>query len=99
MVQLTQSSRVGVTQIISYDGTTAITNAFGLQTYQIKIASTTACNYHIYDAGGSATASNTTDPWLPANWIDYVTVSPGQKISAIKASGGTAGILTVTELS
>jgi hypothetical protein len=92
------SSRIGVTQIISYDGTTAITNAFGAQTYQIKIMATTACNYHIYDSTGSATASNTTDPALPANWVDYLTVSPGQKISALKASGGTAGILTVTEL-
>lgn len=98
MVALTASSRLGITQIISYDGTTAITNAFGVQTYQIKIASTTACNYHIYDSTGSATASNTTDPYLPAAWVEYVTVSPGQKISAIKASGGTAGIITVTEL-
>jgi hypothetical protein len=93
------SSRNGTTQIVSYDGTTAITSAFGAQTYQIRVVATTACNYHIYDSTGSATASNTTDAYLPAALIEYVTVSPGQKISAIKASGGTAGVLTVTELS
>jgi hypothetical protein len=40
---------------------------------------------------------------LPANWLEYVTVSPGQKISAIKAATNglvtaTAGTLWVTEL-
>lgn len=98
MAQMLQSSRIGVTQIVSYDGTTAITNGFGSETWQIRIVSSTACNYHIYDTG-SPTASNTTDPYLPANWVEYVTVTPGQKISALKATGGTAGVLTVTETS
>jgi hypothetical protein len=90
------ASRNGVTQIISYTTTTAITNAFGSETYQIRIASNAACHYHIYDTTGSATAT-TSDPYLPANFIEYVTVSPGQKISAVQDVG--AGILYVTELS
>ncbi len=102
MVQLAQSSRIGVTQTIAYDATVPVTNAFGANTYQIKIVSNSACHYRIYDSTGTATAT-TADPFLPASWIEPVTVSPGQKISAIKAATNglvtaTAGTLWVTEL-
>jgi hypothetical protein len=95
------SSRVGVTQSIAFDATVPVTNPFGAQTYQIKIVSNSACHYHVYDTTGTATAT-VADPFLPANWIEFVTVSPGQKISALKAATGglitaTAGTLWVTE--
>lgn len=97
------SSRYGVTQTIAYDATTAVTNPFGAQTYQLRLVANSACHIHIYDVGGSATAT-TADPYLPANWESYVMVSPGQKISAIKAATNglttaTAGTLWITELS
>lgn len=96
------SSRIGVTQTIAYDGTIPITNAFDAQTRQIRLVSNSACHFHIYESGGTATAT-TADPFLPANWETYVTVTPGQKISAIKAATNglvtaTAGTLWVTEL-
>lgn len=96
-----QSSRVGVTQSIAYDATVPVTNPFGAQTYQIKIVSNSACHYHVYETGGTA-AATVADPYLPANWVEYITVTPGQKISAIKAATGglvtaTAGTLWVTE--
>lgn len=96
------SSRQGVTQTIAYDATVPITNAFGDQTRQIRVVSNSACHIRIYDTTGTATAT-AADPFLPANWIDYYTVSPGQKISAIKAATGglvtaTAGTLWVTEM-
>lgn len=96
------SSRIGVTQTIAYDATVPITNAFGAQTQQIRIVSNSACHFHIYESGGTATAT-TADPYLPANWESYVTVTPGQKISAIKAATNglvtaTAGTLWVTEI-
>lgn len=97
------SSRSGTTQTVPYTGVSATcTNPFGSQTYQIRIASTSACNYKVVEAaGGAATA---TDIFLPNNWVEYVTVSPGQKISAIQAPTnglvtGTAGTLYVTEVS
>lgn len=95
--------RVGTTQVIAYDATVPITNAFGGETWQVRLVSNSGCHYHIYEAGGTATAT-TADPYLPANWIESVTVSPGQKISAIKAATNglvtaTAGTLWVTELS
>lgn len=94
------SARYGVTQTIGYDGSTAITNAFGAQTYQIRLVANSACHYKIGDGAQTAAAS---DPFLPANWVEWITVTPGQRISAIKAATGglvtaTAGTLWVTEV-
>jgi hypothetical protein len=95
------SSRVGATQTIAYNASAAITNAFGPGTYQLRLVADSACCYRIGDGAQTAT---TADPFLPANTIEYVIVSPGQRISAIKAASeglvtATAGTLWVTELS
>lgn len=95
------SSRYETTQTIAYDGNVAITNAFGAQTYQIRVVSNSACHIQIGD--GAQTASTST-PFLPANYPEYITVNPGQRISAIKAATNglvtaTAGTLWVTEVS
>jgi hypothetical protein len=95
------SSRVGTTQAIAYDASVAIATAFGSETYQLRLVANSACCYRIGDGAQTAT---TADPFLPANTIEYVIVSPGQRISAIKAATNgtvtaTAGTLWVTELS
>jgi uncharacterized Zn-binding protein involved in type VI secretion len=69
----------------------------------VRLVSNSACNFRIYDPAGTATAT-AADPFLPANWETVVNVSPGQKISALKAATqglitATAGTLWVTELS
>ncbi len=96
------SPNFGVTQTIAYDATVPITNAFGAQTRQIRVTGNSACHIRVYDPAGTATCT-TADPFLPANWIEYLTVTPGQKISALKAATNglvtaTAGTLWVTEL-
>lgn len=95
------SSRVGTTQTIAYDGSVGITDAFGPETFQLRIVANSGCCYRIGDGAQTATTS---DPYLPANAVEYVTVSPGQRIAAIKsATNGlvtaTAGTLWVTEMS
>lgn len=86
------SSRQGITQAIAFTGSSVpITNAFASQTYQIRLVANSACNYRIGDGAQTATAA---DPYLPANWFEYVTVSPGQRISAIR--GATDGLTTAT---
>jgi hypothetical protein len=97
------SARNITTQTIAYDATVAITNPFGPQIKQIRLAANSACHYRVYDVG-STSAATTADPFLPANFLEYVTVTPGQKIAAIKAATNglvtaTAGTLWVTELS
>jgi len=94
------TSRLSTTQTIAYDASTAITNAFGAQTYQVRVVANSACHIRIGDGAQTATAA---DPFLPANWVQVVTVTPGQRVSAIKAATGglvtaTAGTLWVTEL-
>ncbi len=96
-----QADRNGISQVIAYDGNVAVTNAFGDQTRKVRLVANSACHYKIGD--GAQTAA-VTDPFLPANWIEAVTVTPGQRISAIKAATGglvtaTAGTLWITELS
>lgn len=95
------SSRTGVTQTITFDASAAIAGAFGPETYQLRLVADSACCYRIGDGAQTAT---TADPFLPANTIEYVIVSPGQMISAIKAASNglvtaTAGTLWVTEMS
>lgn len=97
---LIESTRQGTTQVIAYDASTAITNPFGAQTYMIRVVANSAANIKIGDGAQMAT---TNDPYLPAHWIEYIRVTPGQRISAIKAATGglvtaTAGTLWVTEL-
>jgi hypothetical protein len=85
------SSRQGVTQTLAVTSTSgAITNAFGAQTYQVRLVATAACNIAI---GNSPTAS-TTSTLLPANTQMTFTVTPGQSIAAVGS-----GTLFVTELS
>jgi hypothetical protein len=95
------SSRAGVTQTIAFDASVAITNAFGPETFQLRLVADSACCYRIGDGAPTATSADT---FLPANVIEYVIVSPGQRISAIKAPTNglvtaTAGTLWVTETS
>jgi hypothetical protein len=85
-----QSARNSTTQAVAYTGTAAASNAFGAQTRQIRIVANSACHYAI---SGAPTAV-VTDAFLPANWVEYVTVNPGEKISAIQAA--TAGLVTAT---
>ena len=95
------SSRAGVTQTIAFNASVAITNAFGPESYQLRLVADSACCYRIGNGTQTATSA---DIFLPANVIEYVIVSPGQSISAIKAATdglvtATAGTLWVTEMS
>jgi hypothetical protein len=95
------SSRNATTQSVAYTGTSApATNPFGAQTYAVRLSANSACHFKIGDGVQTAT---TADPFLPANFEDYVTVAPGQRIAAIRAASNglvtaTSGTLWVTEL-
>lgn len=94
------SSRLGTTQTVAYTGTAGVcTNGFAAQVRQIRVVSDSACCIAI---SGAPTAT-TADAFLPANWLEYITVNPGEKISAIRAATdglvtATSGTLWVTEL-
>jgi len=95
------SSRVGITQTIAFDASVGAAGKFGAETFQLRLAANSACCYRIGDGTQTAT---TADIFLPANTVEFVTVTPGQNIAAIKAATNglvtaTAGTLWVTELS
>lgn len=89
-------SRPGASQDITTGASSASSTAFGPETYQVRLsAKTSAVRYRVVEnAGGTAVA---TDTLLPVNWVEYITVTPGQKIAAIQDSA--AGALNVTEMS
>ena len=89
------ASRLGTVQQITTDAASvAVTNPFGAQTYQVRIAITAnGCFFRVGDGTPTATAS---DSFLPIQTIDYITVTPGQKLAAIQ--NAAAGTLTVTEM-
>lgn len=98
------SSRQGAVQIVAYSTATTITNAFNTETYQIRLSANSACHYLISEAANVVAATVTNATFLPANWVEYVNVTPGQKLSVIQAATnglvtGTPGTLNVTEMS
>ena len=103
MGSVQSSARLGRTQVIQVTGTTA-TAPLGVTTgvNQIRLAANTHCHVSVVDS--SATAATTADPFLPANWEMYATVTKGQFVSSIlgSSSGGVNielnGSLWVTEV-
>ena len=73
--------------------------AFGAQTRSIRIcvqgAVTTTSGLRIA-VGDNPTASATT-ALLPVNWVEYIKVTPGQKVAAL-SNDTVTGTLSVIEL-
>ena len=89
------ASRQGTVQAVAFTATAAtIGNAFGTETYQVRLSANAACHYLVSEAASvvAATASNAS--FLPANVVEYIIVNPGQKLSVIQAA--TNGLVTAT---
>jgi len=71
---------------------TAPAGAGGIQKY--RIVASTAAHFIV----GANPTADSTGTFLPANVVDYVLVPSGQKIAAIKGTGGTAGFVTITKV-
>jgi len=99
------SSRQGTIQAVAYTSAAAsLGTAFGTETYQIRLASTSNCFYLISEAASVTAATSANASLLPPNWVEWVTVTPGQKLSVVRAETnglitGTSGTLSVTEVS
>ena len=85
------SSRLGTNTTFTLSGTSQASASFG---GQVRVATGGQPAYIKIDDGTPTAAA--TDPLMPANWVDYFTVNPGQKIAVLQA--GTAGTLSVTEM-
>lgn len=89
------SSRLGHTQTVAFDDSAPVQNPFGPETWQVRLVANEPCHFRIGDGQQTATVA---DIYLPPNTIEYVIVSPGNRISAIKATE-YAGTLWITETS
>jgi len=89
------SSRVVSSAGFTLSGTSQASSAFGVQTNQIRIATSGQPAYFVI-GDGTPTATSANGALMPANWVDYFTVTPGQKVAVLQA--GTAGALSVSEM-
>lgn len=88
------SSRIISSAAFTLSGTSQASSAFGAQTRQVRVATADQPAYVVIgDGTPTATSSGAL---IPAGWVDYFTVTPGQKIAVLQA--GTAGALSVTEM-
>jgi hypothetical protein len=86
--------RLGTVHTFTMSGSSQATAAFGSQTYRVRVATGAQPAYITFGTTPTAAA---TDSLLGTNVIDYFDVTPGQKAAVLQA--GTAGTITVTELS
>lgn len=86
--------RTSTVHTFTMSGSSQATAAFGSQTYRVRVATNTQPAF-IKIGDSTPTAANT-DSVMPAGWVEDFDVNPGQKLAVLQA--GTAGILTVTEL-
>jgi hypothetical protein len=96
--------RLGTAQalaVASAGGTATSSSVFGTQTKRIRVCFPRLdfidwrLRYTVVDPG--VTVSSTAGPLLPANWVEVVKVTPGQRVSAISNDAGTFS-LSITEL-
>ena len=89
------SARLGIANnvAIATTSTAAASAAFGSTTHQIRVAASANCFLKVGD--GTPTAANT-DALLPLTWVDYITVSPGQKISVFSPTIQTISVTEIT---
>jgi hypothetical protein len=96
--------RQGASQNVAYatsGGVSAASTAFGAQTYAIRVSAPGALSATVgvrYQVGDGTPTAVGTSSLLPVNWVEYITVTPGQKIAAL-SNDNVAGSLSVTELS
>ena len=79
---------------VATTSTSAASSAFGSQTYQVRIAATAASFYKVGVGTPTATA---TDALLPLNWVEYVTVSPSEKIAFFSPTIQTISVIEVAQ--
>ena len=102
------SSRLGrsiVTQVATAQtNASQTTTPFGTQTYQIRVAHSFVNGIWISignstnaSPAAAVTATAGTDNYMPNNWIDYYSVTPGQAFAFISTST-TTGYVSITEM-
>lgn len=78
---------------IATTSTSVVSSAFGAQTYRVRISAPIACYVKIVDS--TATTSDATEAYWPANNPEYLTVTPGQRVAVFSTT--STGVVSVYE--
>lgn len=79
------------TQTVSISGTSAATsNAVGSGIRIVRLVSTTDCHYTV----AQSPTATTSDPFLPANTVEYISIHEGEKVAFIQNSASGTGYVT-----
>lgn len=93
MAQYWGTGRLGTHQSVAYTGTAGtIANAMTAGVLKVRVVCTSAAYVKI---GVNPTAT-TSDVYCPADGVEYFTINPGEKVSAVQVSAG--GTLHATEI-
>lgn len=88
------AGRIGTHQSIAYTGTAGtVANVVTAGVQKVRVCMTTA-GYITIGVSPTATVAGI---YMPANTVEYFTIGPGEKVSAIQLAAG--GTLHVTEVS
>jgi hypothetical protein len=90
------AARLGVVNNVALatTSTSVASAAFGASTYQVRIAATAPAFYRV--GVGTPTAA-ATDALLPLNWVEYVTVSPSEKIAFFSPTIQTISVVEIAQ--
>jgi hypothetical protein len=93
--QLTQIYTLGTTQVMTVTASSVQSSAIDADCTIIRLAvgSTAHCHFQI---GSNPTASLTTSPMAPANSIQYLKVTGGDKVAVIR--GATAVDISISQV-
>lgn len=91
-----QAARLGIVNnvAVATTSTSVASAAFGSETWQVRIAAPAVCFFKIDNGSPTAAA---TDAMLPPNWIEYVKVSPSQKIAFFSPTIQTVSVVEINE--
>lgn len=78
---------------VATTSTAVASSAFGSTTYQVRIAASAVCYYSV----GIAPTAVVTSVMLPPNWVEYVRVSPSEKVSVYSPTIQTVSVVEVAE--
>ena len=88
--------RPGTTTDVAYDASAATAAiSTGGHPIIVRVLCTTAANI-VFAAAPTAVVAD--HMYMPAGVPEYFTMTAGDKVAAIKFTGGTAGVLYVTEM-
>jgi len=93
--QITIFGALGTTQVMTVTATSVQSTAVATGVTILRLANGSAAHCH-FAIGSNPTASLTTSPMLPANAVEYVSCSSGDKVAVIR--GATATDVSITQI-